>query len=192
MNNPLILESDSLTPKPLFQAHTPESSKTRTLHTAMRQRRFIMDCHIVDMHGTGLDLLGDAETSQEILGEDSGGETIVGMVGDFNSFLFRVKGHDRDGGAERFRVVDVHVLRNVLQDDGMHTGACGLLGRHFTMQQFRSLGQAVFQQLTVLCHTAGVDEHGGVLVFGEKALRGSPEFLREGGFDVSVYQHALR
>ena len=69
----------------------------------------------VDPDGTGENLGGEGMGTGEVLGKDGRGETIVGVVGGFEDFLFSLKrGHD-DDGAKDFLADNLHVGGDVAE-----------------------------------------------------------------------------
>ena len=87
----------------------------------MRQSRLVVDRHMVNMYGSTVNLLGDAQTCCQVLGENCGGETVLGVVCDFNGVGFVFVGEQDDGGAEGFGVVDVHFFGYAFDDDRAHS-----------------------------------------------------------------------
>lgn len=61
--NTSVLEGDGLCRQPLIQTTRPKPTPTTCFHASVRQSRFVVNAHAIDVHCTGLDLLGDPETS---------------------------------------------------------------------------------------------------------------------------------
>lgn len=119
--NALVRPSNALHPDPLLQALLAvEPSKATLLRATMGQSRLIVHTHAVNMHGTSLNLSGDAEPTLQILREDRRCETIFGVVGDGNGFLIGVESQKRDGWAEGLLVVEIHVGLDAFEDHRSH------------------------------------------------------------------------
>ena len=74
----------------------------------MWQRRFIVDRHRIDMHGTGLDPLRKFQRA-EMRGREYGhGEAVGGLCDQVHGVGFRRCGDDAEDGTERFSVVELH------------------------------------------------------------------------------------
>lgn len=71
--------------------------------------------HIVGVNpdGTGTELVGDTDGSVEVLGVDSSGETVAGVVSGLDNLLLSLELGDRADGAEDLLLHDLHVLSDI-------------------------------------------------------------------------------
>ncbi|KAI6774751.1 hypothetical protein HG530_001509 [Fusarium avenaceum] len=125
----------------------------------VNKRSFVVHGHGVDVDGPALVLPGDPQRGPEILGEDGPREPVVGVVGDAESLLLRLKRHDRHRRPKRLGVIDIHILGHVGYDDRSHLGGLVLDSLGVAYEGRGALGDRVGDQRLVLLHSSRVDQH---------------------------------
>jgi hypothetical protein len=96
----------------------PPFSDLTHLHSTMRQVRFIVHRHTVDMHRPALDSLGYVQTLLVIFAPYARAEPDVRVVGDPDSVLDVLGPDDDERGTERLLVVNVLGRVYTVEDDG--------------------------------------------------------------------------
>ena len=72
----------------------------------------------VHPHGSGLQRIGDFDSSVQVLGVDCSGETVGGLVAELDGFVLGLELGDGADGAEDLFLHDLHVLGDVGEDGG--------------------------------------------------------------------------
>ena len=157
----------------------------------MRQVGLVVNRHVVDVNATGLDALGHAEGGPQVLGEDGSRQSVLGVVGDAQGLLLRLDLDQAHRGAERLGLVDVHLGRDLADDDGAEAGRGGLGGVEVADEHVGALADGVVEQLLDLLDGGAVDEYRRVLLGGEHDLDHVGQLLLELGADLLVHQDAL-
>lgn len=129
-----------------------ESSPTTLLDTTMRQNRLVMHAHLVDMYCAAVNLFGYPKPRAQVRREDGPREPVLGVVGNLNGLVFRLKGDERDAGTKGLGVVDVHVLLDVCDDKGSDAVLVVLLAEALLVaeKEFGAFGRRVCDQFAVL------------------------------------------
>ena len=143
------------------------------------------------MNSARLDALGEAETGPQVLGEDGSGQSVLGVVGDAQGLLLGLDLDQAHRRAERLGLVDVHLGRDLGDDNGPHAGLGRLGGVEVAGEDRGALAHGVVEQLLDLVDGAAVDKHGRVAAGGEDGLDGGGELLLELGADLLVHQDPL-
>src|SRR5579871_1962546 len=86
--------------------------QTRLLGAAERRRRVGNEATIEPDHAE-IELLGDAHAARQVLGEEIGDETIFGVVGTLDGFVFALEGLDRGHRPEDLLVEHLRAIRHV-------------------------------------------------------------------------------
>ena len=74
---------------------------------------------LVDPDGTSTESVGDTDGGVEVLGVDSGGKTVGGVVTSLDDLLLSLELGNRADRAEDFFLHDLHVLGDVGEDGGL-------------------------------------------------------------------------
>ena len=138
-----------------------------------------------------LNLLGDSQTGRQVLREDGRAETVLGIVGNLNRFFLAVDDDERDGGAEGFGLVYIHVLRDAVDEDRPHARVGTFLRVQVSGQDLGALGQGLFYELLVFLYWWRGHEDGRRRLRAVELVHGGLEGLAEGLGDGGVDEDAL-
>ena len=144
------------------------------------------------MHGPALDLFRDPQTRGQVLRKHRGGEAVLGVVCNGDGFLFGGEGHEADGGAEGFGVVEIHVPFHALDDYRPHARVAGFLGVGVAGEDSRAFGGGVREEIFVFGYAGGGDEDRGRIGGSEDLGDGGFEVRAEGREDGVVHEDSLR
>src|SRR5688572_16305927 len=85
----LLHPSHGLAVQELIQAlGSIKPTEPALLHTTMRQRELIMNCHGVDVNSPRVQSICHSKRSAEILGVDRCCQSVLGVVGKLNHLIF--------------------------------------------------------------------------------------------------------
>lgn len=96
----------------------------------------------VDPHGAGPELAGNVVSLADVLGPDTGGETVDRVVGTLDDLIDLGVLHDRHHGAEDLLAGDGHVIGHVGEDGGGH-------------------------EVALVAHAGTADSHAGALLLAD-------------------------
>ncbi len=78
----------------------------------------VMGKYVVDIHASGLDLVGDGEGFGAVAAPNAAGEAKFGVIGEPDGFIDGRNGHDRQDRSECFFAHDTHVVGHIGQNGG--------------------------------------------------------------------------
>eukprot|EP00760_Papus_ankaliazontas_P027766 PhM_4_TR3439/c0_g1_i2/m.94172 len=152
---------------------------------------------VVRVHpdGAGLDARGVLEGRREVLREDAGGESVVGLVGALDGLVEAVELHHGGDRAEDLLLGDGHVVIDVCKDRGadevagaVDSGAAGLDVGTLTLSDLDVAHDAA----VLLIADLGAHAHVLETIALSASLRGGGELLHEHVVDALVHEDTAR